>query len=595
MLHLPKVAGSEAAQQWITGLGIAVAICGWGCSSQQQRGSKHQSAAPFVAAAEAKDTQSQLRHFKEQWELSSPVSRRHLRLDLEEFVRRHRGDPSIREAELMLAEIALDERRYSNAELLLQPLLAKRSGRLRDEAQLLLAAVEIRRGKVDAGLLLLEPLEGKLISASAEERFYRERIAGAIVARRWRLAVDAMEAWLQKQGARNGRAIKNWISQSLVEVPAQALFNIIRPETDASILEPTDETKRWLLHALIDRIAHEVLANGDPQLARALLESAPPWIKAGERGEKLLALASLAETAAQISGRALGFVLGGETDLERSRNLRVAAGVIRALEQARARGVKVEYVTSEDQGSTALALDDLSGQGASFVIGGVDEVSARAALLFAHTQRVPTLVLVQPQVVPPPSDFGFVTGVAEAEEIAAVARAEPSAAAPLALGGEGCPQLTSESLNEAWARNAPPVVFLGEASCLRTLASSGRPADFSAWVLGLSAASGPVPEGLKLRYLSAGSYPVTESRAGTSNAAAARQWDWFFALGYDSAQLAIAAMLESPTVAATDRNQVRAIHERSARALEGVRLSLVTSETRGFDERHRIARELIVR
>ncbi|HXS17861.1 MAG TPA: hypothetical protein VN764_11765, partial [Polyangiaceae bacterium] len=34
------------------------------------------SSAPYVVAADAKDAQSQVRHFKEQWELSTPLSRR---------------------------------------------------------------------------------------------------------------------------------------------------------------------------------------------------------------------------------------------------------------------------------------------------------------------------------------------------------------------------------------------------------------------------------------------------------------------------------------------------------------------------------------
>ena len=81
------------------------------------------STAPYVVAAEAKDAQSQVRHFKEQWELSTPLARRRLRPDLEEFVRRFRGDPSTKEAELMLAEIALDERRFDAAISILEPLL----------------------------------------------------------------------------------------------------------------------------------------------------------------------------------------------------------------------------------------------------------------------------------------------------------------------------------------------------------------------------------------------------------------------------------------------------------------------------------------
>lgn len=550
------------------------------------------SSAPYVVAADAKDAQSQVRHFKEQWELSTPLSRRQLRADLEQFVRRYRGDPSSREAELMLAEIALDERRFDAAIAILEPLLAQPAGRLRDEAQLIMAAVEIRQGKPDAGLLRLAPLEGKLMLPEAEERFYREQIGAALLARRWRLAVDAMHSWLEKQDATKGRSIKQWVSEALAEVPAQALLDIVKPERGGVLAEPADETRRWLLHAMIERIARAALETQDAQLASALLEWAPPWLKAGEQGEALLSLSSQAATAAQIAGRALGFVLGGETELVRTRNMRVAAGVLLALSESRARGVSVDYLTAEDQAGTAQALGDLSGQGASLVIGGVDEASARAALLFAQTQMVPTMVLVQPRVAPPASSFGFVVGVSEAEEVAALTRAqEPE---PLVLGGERypCAELLGQQTSELLGQTKQSVIFLGEASCLRAMMGNGAAAQFREWSLGLLPASGPLPEGALFRHLTCGSYPP--GPIGAEKQAGAKNWDWFFALGYDSAQLGILALGTLPSRTVTERDQVRAVHERAALSLKAVRGRLVTSDVQGFDERHRIARQLVV-
>ncbi len=547
------------------------------------------STAPYVVAADAKDAQSQVRHFKEQWELSAPMARRRLRPDLEEFVRRFRGDPSTLEAELMLAEIALDERRFAAAISILEPLLAQPAGRLRDEAQLVMAAVEIRQGKPDAGLSRLSPLEGKLIMPEAEERFYRERIGAALLARRWRLAVDSMQSWLDKQGEQKGRSIKQWVSEALREVPPQALLHIVQPAAGGAIEEPVEENRRWLLHAMIERIARAALETRDAQLANALLESAPTWLKAGEQGEALASLSSQAATAAQIAGRALGFVLGGETEVERTRNMRVAAGVLFALSESKAKGVNVDYLTAEAQTGTAQALGDLSGQGASVVIGGVDEESARAALLFAQTQGVPTVVLVQPRIAPVHSNFGFVVGVAEAEEVQALKRAEQED--PLVLGGERypCAGLLGQPAGDLFKRS--DVIFLGEASCLRALIGNGAAGEhFRKWSLGLLSASGPLPHGVSFRHLTSGSYPSL----GVADQAGKQTWDWFFALGYDSAQLAILALGTLPSRTITERDQVRAVHERTALSLASVQSRLVTSDARGFDEQHRLARQLKV-
>lgn len=547
------------------------------------------STAPYVVAADAKDAQSQVRHFKEQWELSTPMARRRLRPDLEEFARRFRGDPSTKEAKLMLAEIALDERRFDAAISILEPLLAEPAGRLRDEAQLVMAAVEIRQSKPDAGLARLAPLEGKLLLPETEERFYREQIGAALLARRWRLAVDSMQSWLDKQGDHKGRSIKQWVSEALGEVPARALLDIVQPSHGGVIEEPAEEARRWLLHAMIERIARAALDARDAQLANALLECAPTWLKAGEQGEALASLSSQAATVAQIAGRALGFVLGGETEVERTRNMRVAAGVLFALNESRAQGVKVDYLTAEDQNGTAQALSDLSGQGASVVMGGVDEQSARAALLFAQTQSVPTLVLVQPRIAPVASRFGFVVGVAEAEEIQALKRSEQDD--PFVLGGERypCEELLGQPADDLFKRS--DVIFLGDASCLRAMIGNGVTGEhFRTWSLGLLPASGPLPHGIALRHLGCGSYPST----GAADQAAKQTWDWFFALGYDSARLAILALGTLPSLTVTERDQVRAVHERTADSLASVKSPLVTSEARGFDERHRIARQLKV-
>jgi hypothetical protein len=88
------------------------------------------------------------------------------------------------------------ERRLDSATEILKPILRGSPGPARDEAEVILAAIENRRGNHQGALDLLAPLEGKLLSREARDQFARERTNAAIAARRWRLAVDSMIAWL---------------------------------------------------------------------------------------------------------------------------------------------------------------------------------------------------------------------------------------------------------------------------------------------------------------------------------------------------------------------------------------------------------------
>jgi len=561
---------------------------------------KKNTKAPFVVAAGEKDAQSQIRRLNERWELATPTGKQELRGELEEFMRRHPKDPTTQQARLMLAQVALYERRYGGAVDLLAPLLKGRAGRTKDEAQLLMAAVEIRQGQVEAGLSRLAPLEGKLLSRPAEAMFYRERISAALAVRRWRLAVDSMQAWLDKPEHASEAEVRTWILQALTSIPGTALFRMVEPPENAPLVEPVAEPQRWLQHAMIERIARDALAQKDAALARDLLQCAPSWLRTGELWESLLLLSSQAQATAQITGRSLGFLLGGTGEVARGRNLQVAAGVLAAVRDNQQRGVAINYVTAEDDGSTASALGDLSGKGATYVMGGVDEASSRAALLFAQTREVPTLVMSQPRVAPGPSEFGFVVGVSEQEQVEAFMRAQPEGVEPFVLGGEDlpCSQLSGVGLGSAASRPKAPGLFLGDARCLHQVSAQlqASQAQRGPWTLGLASAAGPFPTGLSFVVLSAGAFPAFSSpSADAERKPAALARDWFFAVGYDGAQLLIRALAELPEKAVTDHKEVRAFHQRAAGILRGVRVPLLTSDQQGFGEKLRIERELSLR
>src|SRR5690606_33400298 len=140
------------------------------------------------------------------------LSRRELRPRLEEYVENHADEPNAERARLMLSQIALSERRLGSAEEILSPLLNGSVGWARDEAQVILAALENRRGNPEKALRLLEPLHGKLLSREARDQYARERTNAALSTRRWRLAVSATISWLSESGM-HSRAAKEWTTQ----------------------------------------------------------------------------------------------------------------------------------------------------------------------------------------------------------------------------------------------------------------------------------------------------------------------------------------------------------------------------------------------
>src|SRR5690606_15180159 len=124
-------------------------------------------------------------------------------------------------------------------EEILSPLLNGPVGWARDEAQVILAALENRRGNPEKALRLLEPLHGKLLSREARDQYARERTNAALSTRRWRLAVSATISWLSESGM-HSRAAKEWTTQSLNQIPTRALSRLLA-DWDKDLSSPSDQ------------------------------------------------------------------------------------------------------------------------------------------------------------------------------------------------------------------------------------------------------------------------------------------------------------------------------------------------------------------
>lgn len=561
---------------------------------------------PHVSAANSQAAQADLRDLEEQWALSGAYGRRELRPDLETFLERYPNDPSADRARIMLAQIALSERRYGSAETLLAPVLAGKNGSVRDEAQVVHAALLSRQGKPEQALLELAPLEGKLLSDKARDQFYRERIRAALAARRWRLAVDSMGNWLGADGV-GSLEVRSWVHDSLVQVPTLALSRLLADWNPQTRDEETKKAYEWLHRDIIQYLAAEAIAKQDPRLARDLLAAAPPWLRASDHGDDLVLLASLAQKDARISGRALGVVVGGDSELLRRRNVRVAAGVLHALSELKLNS-KIQFFSAEDRGSVSAALGTLTGLGSTILIGGVDPASAAAALTFARSKEVPVVSLSVPEQGDFSSDFGFTVGVSEAHQLEAVKQALPDGG-PWAVVGSS--DLTCQSILESGVpvatlkdQSIASLLILGDARCADRVKRGSGPDTWKYMVLGLVGASGPFYSTSNVLYLATEKFPrgvhLEQDRfeKDATNAGAPSiepTWDWFFTLGYDAVQLIAPALLELPQDVVVDEAEVKARHRAAATALTHSKATLLSSQSTEFDGHHAVRQVLQLR
>lgn len=549
---------------------------------------------------------------EEHFETAGEAGRKELRPELEAFVRRYPRDKGSERARLLLARIAVSERRFGAAEEILTRLLALDPGAARDEAIVVRAAVDNRRGEPEMALARLEPLQGKLLAGSARDAYAREKILAALSLRRWRLAVDSMATWLSED---QGGVVENqrWVQEAVSQVPARALVRVLIDWPD----ESTENARQWLQRTIIERLTDVALSTQDAALARDLLQRSPPWLRASPHGEKLANLASLARKDAQISGRSVGLVLGGQTPLQRQRVVRVAAGLLRGLglrddgaQDTSGEESAVRFVAAEDTGSLQAALSTLSGLGASVLVAGVDPAGADLALTYAEAKEVPVVVMSEPRVPNRRLRYGFVAGTSELTQLVALEGMGPRTRSWRFIGptDASCDPRTPFPLVQWQQEHVDAVGVLGDERCMRrAMKVLARAAWEPLVAVGLEAARGPFPPGSAVSVLSAGTYPqdirfFSDTISSTERSIQEGKpppppdpFDWFFTLGYDVGQLIRQALLRLPETYATEKDAVHALHKQTRKELLEARSDLLSTHERGFSSEQRLERRLVLR
>lgn len=585
---------------------LATAIFPLACRKQGPTG-------PSLSATDSLEAQKDLRSLQEQWEIKTEMGRRELRPSLESYIEKYGTDPSVAKARILLSQIALLDGRFSEAEQILLPVSGGPQGSARDEATVILAAIDNRRGAPEKALARLEPLAGKLLTREAKDQYSRERSRAAIDARRWRLALSVMVTWLLESGSESAQ-VKKWIASAVDDVPNHALSRLMVDFERETTEKKETAAREWVLGVLVSKLSEEALAKRDPSLARDLLADAPPWLRGTKDGQALSLLASTAEKNAQVTGRAIGVVLGGKTEDERRRSIRFASGVMRGLGLGRADGPrKVRYIAVEDRGSLTSALSTLTGLGASVLIAGTDEASASEALAFAESRKVPVIALSEPDTVRK-LHFGFVFGVGRKEQKTVLPQLLPGVENWIFVGeGEfACPQALDEAESNPFPiglwkeQGVDGLGLLGDGSCTKAFLSELQGSKWTpSVVVGLEAAHDEFFQKQKQLKLTVGAFPLpnaefTEGPMSSMEKSIARgerlpammpQSDWFFTLGMDLARLVEGALLTLPDTEVTREAEVRERHDQVRVALETVQAPLVSTNARSFSAEHLIARD----
>ncbi len=579
---------------------------------------------PTALLSASTSAQTEWAELRLAWE-QQDSERAKLREPLEDFLRRHPSDPQGALARVYLAFILMDEENFLAADVLLARLERLPPGSARDLFTIAKARSFRHREFYDLALEMLRPLVGKIVDPYERELFLEQLSLAAIDAKLDYEAMAYLDGWL-RGGSEDDRArIRPKIVLALRKTRRDVLLS-----TYQIMRTRTARYTRDMETLVGDRLGEIAVAEGDAALARWLLDP-----KAGASGSPsttgLGELATSKRGLRTVNGRTIGLLLSSGTPLLRERSADVARGVSFALglprPRARADDPGVRLLTRDDRADTpqtALALEEMTGEGASVIVAGVDAASAQRALDWCDKHGV-AVVLLHP---PSTRGRGFVVGDARTVELSALAAAavRTTPRINLVTEAEGDRALEVHALEEAGLSLAhvvgcetPPAraglprfpfvlapkekrpgwLVSGTSSCAR---------DAVAEVLAFGPAGSPLFMTLEAastdyRYLkeagarleitttAAGAYPILASRseeAKDPDIAAFMAQDrerpsWWTGLGHDAALLAARAVLPLPLDGVVDERLVtqrRAIVEAG---LLAARRDLWTTRASGFD------------
>jgi hypothetical protein len=582
-------------------LAAAIAV---GCGSEGRLGTQ-----PASSLASSPAAQREFRELHRSWLSAGPADRAKLEPRVRNFLERHGGDPRARLARLYLAWILIQRGELRSASALVEQTRQGPGGSAYDFAEVARAAILVRDGKPEQALVVLEPLEGKLVDADERLLYGGERVHAALAARKHHLAVDFMLRWLAEAPAEDRDPIGSRITSLLADMPHAPLELSLRSldaEARSGSAPSRAGARSWLSRTIRERLVRVALERRDGELARRLLDQGPPSLRRGDRGSELSRLAVSGVLVPRVAGRAIGFVLSlGSADARRT-SAEAASGIARALglPDSDSEPGAVRLVTADESGAKGgvkSALAQLAGDGASVLIAGVDSRGAAEAQAYADVAGIPLILLALPERLDA-KGFTFSIGSdpqAEAQLLSAeLARRGLSSLARVGPGGVACAAMAPSAGAprfpvQSWRRDrVEALLLLGDGVCARDAiaelsAAGSRP------LLGLGLQCAELLSTLDTPHqriaVGSGKFPLAaESGAERTR----RPTSWNAALGHDAALLASAAISDFALERVDDAREVAALHRRAQKQLASAEAALWTSERAGFAGGRQLVRTL---
>jgi hypothetical protein len=596
------------------------------CSHRTPRGR------PSATLSSSSDAQVALAPIREAWATQSRKGRAELRGPLEAFVARFPNDGATVLARAYLVFIYMDAGESARADGYLRALeLTTPRGSTRDLLTVGRAKQLRLLGHADMAFELLRPLVGKVVDPASRALLQEEVSLAAIESHRDYEAIAYMDSWLRNASEEERASVRAEVIEALAKLPTSVLEGSLRAMRARGAASGYG---REIERLVSERLAQVALANGDPELARWLLNPESGTALLGDSEGALGELATSRRGLSSVEGRMIGLILPTGSNELRGAAADVMRGVAYALDLPRvdrSAGEGTRLATRSDGGDAervGAAMSELAGEGAAVVIAALDPRSADEAVKWGEAHALPVLVLSPPRAESP-RDFAFVLGEPRATELEALSHAlvdhgvskvapvliDP-AADPAPTTGSGFVPPTSCAIDASHAGEARfPVASWradgvkgwlvdGPAECARDLiAELGEAGDSGIVALTLDAAETPA-RSPKLRLLStmAGSVPVTASKPDDVGDPDLRQFmrnqaarpSWWTALGRDAGALARKAVTTLPLTTTTDAAEVKRRRSAAKEVLATAQLRLWTTDADGMAGGRALRRHLQV-
>ena len=386
---------------------------------------------PVASLATTADATVAFDGIREAWENNEKRRGPLLRPLIEGFLGRYPRDGRAPMVRAYMTFLWMDEDNWVPAEALLLGLEGTPPGTTGDLVTVARARWYRHKKKPEAALELLRPLVGKIVDDTVRELFLEEITRDALESRRDYEVIAYMDAWLRGVSEDDREEVRARVVLALGQLPdsvLEATYRAMRKShvtSGGNVLGYGGEIQRLVG----ERLAETAITRGDPTLARWLLDTdAGPSFIGGDAGVVLGEIATSRRGLVSVAGRTIGLLLPtGSPDL-RDEAAEVARGVSWALELPRvnpAAGDSVRLVTRDDGGDpkrTHLAMEELAGEGAAVIIGGLDPDSSDRVLRWGERHSMPVIVLAPPRSEKPGA-LGFTLGEPIENEMSALADA----------------------------------------------------------------------------------------------------------------------------------------------------------------------------